>query len=164
MRVVKQGGDGIEIRVPPGLHWVLAICFLVSGVLALLATLQKVSTEGWELFRAAAVIGMAACAIAAGIVIFIHSPAIVISMQPGRGATIVRSWCFVRRREVVDWDEILTVELQQDQDSEGGFVFKPILVLHSGKQIPLAANWSHNKPACESATSEIRALLDRQAG
>ena len=160
MKLVRRADDGIEIHIPPGLHWPLAAILTIPGILALLTAIKTAILEGWNV-QTAGIIAICLCAIVAGDIFFIRSSGITIGLQPEQGATIDRTWCITRSREELPWDEIGSVELQQDKDSEDSPVFKPVLVLRSGRRLPLMANWSHDKQSCETVTTEIQSLLSQ---
>lgn len=160
MKWVRRADDRIEMNIPPGLHWALAALFIIPTSLMVIASIKSGMLEGWSL-QLSGIIALCVCVIVTGVIVLIRSPGITIGLQPGQDLTIDRTWYITRSREVFRWDEIGSVELHQDKDSEDSPIYKPVLILRSGRQVPLIANWSHDRQGCEAVTTEIESLLNQ---
>lgn len=65
------------------------------------------------------------------------------------------------RRRDMSWQrhEIMGVEIEQDEDSDGDPIWRAVLALETGEHVPLMACWRHDRAACERYREQALMLL-----
>ena len=140
------------LLLPAGIFAAVGACFLVIGVGevgrgALLPALGAF---------AAGLVGLLSGFVAAN-----HAEPISVTFD--RGSRRVSMSCRLpwrRHSETWHFDEVETVEPEEWDDGDGGPMWRPVLVLKSGRRIPMMANWRRDHgltlDACRRACEQLR--------
>ena len=150
---IEERPDRLVVRDNPAPFWAFYALFPLTGCLALY--LSSVTIEDMVARTIAAGIGLSH--IAGGAFMLWKEPGSVVEVDRLAGRLRVTRWgLFGRKVEDRPSDAVTGAEVEVGEHSEGGAIYRPTLVLHSGERAPVSMFWYQQ----EAPSSQVVARLN----
>lgn len=156
MRITRNSGH-ISIRDQAGPFWALGLFLLAGGVVAVAMPLGLATNAGdLEPWERLASIGLGVGVIAGALWWLGRSPATHVQLDlRRRRLRLVRFGLSGRQVRQLSFDDLESVEVEQETDSEGGPVWRPVVRLRGGQLVLLSQLWNHDQAGVEEGVTVV---------
>jgi hypothetical protein len=156
LRISRTNGI-ISLRDRPAPSWLLGLFLLGGGLVAIAMPLGLASNTGelqpWERLVS---LGIGLGVSAGALWWLARSPGTHARLDLARRRLrVARTGLFGRRVQQFSFDDLASVQVEQGSDSEGGMVWRPVVMLHGNGALPLSELWSHDRAGVEDAVASV---------
>jgi hypothetical protein len=156
MRIAREGGL-ITMRDRAAPHWFLGLFLLAGGLMAIAMPLGLANNAddletGERLGSLLVGLGVSAGALW----LLARSPGTELQLDlTRRSLTLIRRGILGRRVRQLPFDRLASVDLEAGKDSDGDPVWRPVLRLRDGEQVPLSVLWEHDEKGVRAAATSF---------
>lgn len=156
---IKRNGGQIVLQDRPAIFWALGLLLLGGGLLAVAMPLGLATNAGdLEPWERLASLGIGVGGSIGALWWLAQSPATQVQLDlTRRRVRLVRVGLSGRRVRQLSFDDLGSVEVEQDTDDDGGLVWRPALRLQSGELVLLSGLWSHDKVGVDAGIAVLAA-------
>ena len=156
MRIARNGGQ-ITIRDRPGPFWALGLFLLAGGLVAVAMPLGLATNAGdLEPWEGLASIGLGVGVSAGALWWLARNPATQVQLDlTQRRLRVVRFGLSGRLVRQLSFDDLVSAEMEQGTDDEGGLIYRPAVRLRSGAKILLSELWSHDQAGVDEGRAAV---------
>ena len=147
--------DQILIRDRAGCMWLLGLGFAGGGLLVMAMLLGNAPGRptGWPLFLISVI---ALAHLTTGIWLVVAHPNVKTELHhDGRKLRIVRWWLWFRSVRELHIDQIRSIVVREDTDSDGDPVYRLELVLRTGERLVLQSVALHTRAPIDAALARL---------
>jgi hypothetical protein len=152
----RESGGLLVVRDIPVMAWLAALLFgaVGTGFIGILIN----DDQGPMLQGAALVVGVAGIGI--GGQLFLKAPVTrTLIDTSARRVELRQTWLLYGRRLVFDVEDLVGVEVEEHDDSDGPPCWRPVFVLTDGRRVAMAAIAVHDREHVEGLVRRAQAAL-----
>jgi hypothetical protein len=164
MYTIRKATSEITIQDRPGCFWLFGLFFVliggifVVGAAGLFSNLEEVS---WPVRGLTFLLGMAA--VGAGLYVIADAPRSLAVCDFQSHVFMVHQKGLLRRQtNIIPFDEIQAIFVEQSEDTDGGEIYRPALQLLDGQIVPVSQLWNHNRAEVDGVINELSRVLDTE--
>jgi hypothetical protein len=145
----------------PGWSWILGALFICLGCLAVAGPLGLFKNSAqFSLTLKLVVILLGLISLAGGVFAIYQTPLTETSFNRTRGEFVVRQrGVFREAAQRFPISDVSEVEIAQQRDSDGDWMYQIRLLLHSGQTVPLSTLWVLDHEDTVAGATAIRSFL-----
>lgn len=145
------------VKDHPLRFWMFYSCFVLAGIAALILAVATAPDRTTALIVSIIGIGN----IAGGLYMLRREPASILIFDPESDKLMVRRWYPTGKKDsFYHLSEVLSVEVETKEHTEGGHVYRPTLRLNESAAIPVSIFWYQTMQRSEEVTKEIGSFLN----
>ena|SRR2546425_8478183 len=157
---IKRIGEGLEVRDNPLIFWSFYSFFVLGGSVALFMALT-LRGSGWQALLAV-LIGIGN--ILGGVYMLRKEPASVICLDVENKTVWVKRWGIFRSsRSSYSLNDCKEARVDVSEHTDGGSVFRPVLVLKDDSTIPISFLWYQSDMASRKVIQDVNDSIGRNA-
>lgn len=156
MRISRTSGH-ITLRDRLRRPWALGVFLLVGGVVCVAMPLGLATNAGdLEPWQRLASVGVGLGVSSGALWWLARSPATQVQLDlTHRRLRLTRFGLSGRQVRQLSFDDLVTADVEQGADSDGGMVWRPLVRLRGGDSVLLSELWSHDQAGGEASVAVL---------